>query len=191
MREKVNKKRNKKPKQSQQEREPSPEVEEEPEPLILDYDDSPETSKQDSDPTAAIENQLMQDVQVAAHSDLPLLPEDVESLPPLESKDVLVGAVIVFKRWTIDPKTVTPEISDYQTAVVEKEGDSGAGAGSFRLKFAARDVPTEQQVDADGERVKNARDGFRMEIDGEEEDESIWDCTFVELIGPKLLKGAE
>jgi len=191
MREKVNKKRNKKPKQSQQEREPSPEVEEEPEPLILDYDDSPETSKQDSDPTAAIENQLMQDVQVAAHSDLPLLPEDVESLPPLESKDVLVGAVIVFKRWTIDPKTVTPEISDYQTAVVEKEGDSGAGAGSFRLKFAARDVPTEQQVDADGERVKNARDGFRMEIDGEEEDESIWDCTFGELIGPKLLKGAE
>jgi hypothetical protein len=188
MREKLNKTRNKKNKK--REREATPEAQEEP-PLILDYDDPPETPKPDSDPTtAAIESQLMQDVQVAAQSDLPPLPDDVAALPELDSRDIQVGAIIVFKRWTLDAKTVTPLISSYMTAIVEKEGDSGAGAGTFRLKFAARDVPKVEEVDANGERVMTARDGFRMDIDGEE-DESIWDCTFQELIGPKLLKGAE
>lgn len=193
MRNKLNKKKNKKSKKNGPERESaSPQVEENTETLILDYDDSPDPTKQDSDHTAAIENQLIQDVQVAAQSDLPSLPEDVEALPALEPQDIQVGTIVVFKMWVINSKTVTPEFSEYRTAIVEKEGDSGNGAGSFRLRLAARDVPKEQKVDENGERVKSAKNGFQMDVHkDEEEDEGIWEGTFTELISPKLLKPVE
>jgi hypothetical protein len=191
MKNKQNKKKNNR--NSKQARPASPEAENNPDPLILDYDDCPDTSKQDSDPTAAaIENQLMQDVEVAAQVDLPSLPEDVETLPALLPADIQVGAIVVFKTWIINPNTVTPEFSDYKTAVVEKEGDSGNGVGSFRLRLAKRDVPRKLPVDENGEKVRSARDGFRMAVDGEEEveDDDVWEGGFTELIAPKLLKGA-
>ncbi|KAF2638184.1 hypothetical protein P280DRAFT_500007 [Massarina eburnea CBS 473.64] len=169
------------------------EEEEEAEKIILNYDDSPDTVKQDSDPTAAIESQLMQDVQVATHSDLPELPDDIASLPALQATDIAVGTIVAFKVWVIDPKTITPEITGYRTAVVEKEGDSGNGAGQFRLKLAERDVPKkENNVDEDGNKVRNAHDDFHMGGDDEdEEDLSLWEGVFAELVEPKLVKAAE
>lgn len=153
---------------------------------VLDYDDSPETMKAASDPTDAAESQILQEVELAAKNDLPLLPDDVESLPMLQPYDVQVGAVIVFKVYAIDPVTVTPHISDFKTATVEKEGDSGRGAGTFRLKLAGRDTPQK----ANGGSVHHAVSGFRMDDDDEDEDDSIWEGTFGELVEPKLLKAA-
>lgn len=160
---------------------------------ILDYDESPETVKAGSDPSDAIESQIQQDVELATKSDLPPLPEDVESLPSLQPHDIQVGAVVVFKLYAIDPVTVTPHISEYKTAVVEKEGDSGNGAGTFRLKLAERDVApkAEETVDDRGHTAKKAVNGFRMGDEDDEEDDSVWEGMFGELVEPKLLKAAE
>lgn len=196
MRESQARKKKKKGKQAQeQDQWPTDNVDEEPEETpILDYDDSPETVKAGSDPTDAIESQIMQDVQFATKSDLPPLPDDVGKLPALQPSHIQVGAVIVFKSWTIDPVTVTPHISAYKTAIVEKEGDSGHGAGTFRLKLAARDLTpkTENKLDQHGKPIKNAVSGFRMDSDeDEDEDEGIWEGTFAELVEPKQLKAAD
>lgn len=191
MREKMNKNKQKKGGRRSSARIPAGAAEDE-ETLILDYDDSPETLKQDSDPTAAIESQLMQDVQVAAKDDLPPLPEDVDTLTTLDPADIKVGAIVAFKLWVIDPETVTPQFSQYKTAVVEKEGDSGNGAGTFRLKLAERDIPKrEQGTDDDDDAARNTAEGFQLGENEDEVDESVWEGTFVELISPKLLKAAE
>lgn len=159
---------------------------------VLDYDDSPETMKAASDPSDAVESQILQEVELATKSDFPRLPEDVESLPTLQPHDIQVGAIVVFKVYAIDPVTVTPHISEYKTAIVEKEGDSGHGAGTFRLKLADRDIPHKagEVVDKKGRSVKNAVSGFRMydEDEDEDEDNSVWEGTFGELVEPKLLK---
>ncbi|PVI05669.1 hypothetical protein DM02DRAFT_516244 [Periconia macrospinosa] len=191
MREKAtkNRKKGKKRKRSPvRESLPSPEEEEEEEEeaLVLNYDDSTDTtSKQDSDHTAAIESQLLRDVEVAAKSDLPPLPEDVASLPALQTTDIQVGAVIAFKLWNIDPDTCTPEITDYKTAIVEKEGDSGKGAGQFRLKLAARDVARKKrEIMKRGNRVEVVEDASVLE------DASVWEGMFNELLEPKLVQAA-
>ncbi|KAL5411842.1 hypothetical protein PMIN03_004637 [Paraphaeosphaeria minitans] len=159
---------------------------------VLDYGDSPKTMKAASDPTDAAESQILQEVELAAKSDLPALPEDVETLPTLQPHDVQVGAVVVFKVYAIDPVTVTPHISEYKTATVEKEGDSGHGAGTFRLKLANRDIPAKasERLDERGHSVKNAVSGFRMNDEDEDEDDGVWEGMFGELVEPKLLKAA-
>ncbi|CAI6339476.1 unnamed protein product [Periconia digitata] len=163
---------------------------------ILNYDDSADTSKQDSDQTAVVESQILLDVEVAAQSDLPPLPVDPESLPPLQKSDIQVGAVVAFKLWVIDPETITPEITGYKTAKVEKEGDSGSGAGQFRLKLAARDVLRQgKKENKSGDREETARNPFKnfqtVETDEGEEDVSVWEGTFSELVEPRLVRAAE
>jgi hypothetical protein len=160
---------------------------------ILDYDDSPETMKAASDLTDAVESQIQQEVELASKADLPSLPEDIDSLPTLQPHGIQVGAVVAFKVYAIDPVTVTPHISEYKTAIVEKEGDSGHGAGTFRLKLADRDIPhkADQQVDERGGLVRSVVSGFQMDDEEDEEDDSIWEGTFGELVEPKLLKAAD
>jgi hypothetical protein len=187
MREKAAKKKNQKKRKSQEafpaEQE---EEEEEEEKIILNYDDVPATQA-DSEINAAIEDQLRQDVATAAEADLPSLPKDMSTLPDLKSSDMKAGAVIVCKFFTVNPVTVTPEISAYKTATVEQEGDSGPGAGTIQLKIAARDLPKkEKKFDSKGNRIYNAADALLMEEDGE--DEGMWYGQFGELLEPKLLK---
>ncbi|CAO2657975.1 Nn.00g072350.m01.CDS01 [Neocucurbitaria sp. VM-36] len=191
MREKVaNKKKGKKGKNNVPRDVPPAEEEEEEEKIILDYDDAPVTETADVEMNAAIENQLRQDVEIAAQTDLPALPDDISTLPDLTSSDIKEGAVIVSKFFAVNPITVTPEISNYKTAVVEREGDSGNGAGTIRLKIAQRDLPKkEKKFDSKGNRIYAAVNGFLMD-DDEEEDESLWEGQFSELLEPKLLKAA-
>ena len=188
-------KKKKKARQSQeQEQWPLDNVDQEPEETpMLDYDDSPETLKASSEPTDAIESQIMQDVQLAIKDDLPALPDDISVLPALQPSHIQVGAVVVFKIWTIDPVTVTPNISGYKTAIVDKEGDSGNGAGTFRLKLATRDIPnrTETKLDDQGKPIKSTFSGFSMADEEDEDDDGIWEGMFAELVEPKLLKAAE
>lgn len=170
--------------------EPEEEEEEEEEKIYLNYDDIPDEENPDAMIHAAIEDQLQQDIATAPQeqSDLPLLPADLTTLPDLTSADIKAGAVIVCRFFGVNPITVTPEISNYKTAIVDREGDSGTGAGTIRLRIAERDLPKkEKKFDGKGNRVYDAKDGFFMD-DGEEE--GLWSGMFGELLEGKLLKAA-
>jgi len=170
-------------------RESLPVEEEEEEKIFLDYDDTGATEKQDSEINAAIEEQLSQDVATAAQPDLPALPDDLSTLPDLTSGDVKAGAVIACKFFDINPITMTPEISGYKTALVKREGDSGYGAGTIRLKIAERDLPKrEKKFDKKGNRIYDAADQFYVEDDDEET--GLWEGQLAELLEPKLVKAA-
>ncbi|KAI8933561.1 hypothetical protein NX059_009295 [Plenodomus lindquistii] len=166
-------------------------LEDEEEKILLDYEDAPVEESPDIEINAAIENQLRHDVATAAQeTNLPPLPEDINTLPALTSTDIKEGAIIACKFFAVNPITITPEISDYKTAVVEKEGDSGNGAGTIQLKIAARDLPQrEKKFDKNGNRIYAAGDAFLM--DDEEEEEGLWEGQFGELLEAKLLKAAE
>jgi hypothetical protein len=185
----------KKKKGGRNKREPLPveveEEEEEEEKIYLDYDDTGATEDPDAPMStqAAIEDQLRQDVATATQADLPALPEDTSTLPDLNAGDMKEGAIIVCKFFSVNPKTITPEISDYKTAIVDREGDSGPGAGTIRLKIAQRDLPKrEKKFDSKGNRIYDAADQFYMEDEDEEED--LWEGQFSELLEPKLLQAA-
>jgi hypothetical protein len=188
MREKAAKKKQKKRGHAQQQTHPVEEEDEE-EKIILDYDDAPPASNDSEVMDAAIEDQLQQDLATAAQTDLPPLPEDMSTLPDLTAMDMKKGAIIACKFFTVNPITVTPEISGYKTASVEHEGDSGPGAGTIQLKLAARDlVKKEKKFDSKGNRIYNAADALLMESDDEEE--GLWEGHFGELLEAKLLKAA-
>jgi hypothetical protein len=165
------------------------EEEEEEDKIFLNYDDTPDFNP-DVEIHAAIEDQLQQDIATAAQEqdEFPPIPEDLDALPDLTSADIKVGAVIVCKFFGINPVTVTPETSDFKTAIVEQEGDSGGGAGTFRLRIAQRDLPKkEKKFNSKGQRVYDAKDGFFME---EDDEEGLWSGMFGELVQGKLLKTA-
>ncbi|KAF2030528.1 hypothetical protein EK21DRAFT_65271 [Setomelanomma holmii] len=188
MREKAEKKKQKNGRRKQRESMPvEQEEEEEVEKIYLDYDDTGATEHPDAKISAAIEDQLRQDVATAAQADPPSLPEDISTLPELSSGDIKKGAVIVCKFFAVNPITITPEVSGFKTAIVDQEGDSGNGAGTIRLKIAQRDLPKrEKKFDNKGNRIYDAADQFYME--DEEEDEGLWEGQFTELIEPKLLR---
>jgi hypothetical protein len=187
MRDKAMKKKQKRRSHVQQEA--TPVEDEEEEKIILDYDDAPTTNPESETINAAVEDQLRQDAALAAQSDLPRLPEDMSTLPDLTASDMKAGAVIACKFFTVNPVTVSPEISGYKTATVEQEGDSGPGAGTIQLKIALRDLPKrEKKFDSKGNRIYNAADALLMEEDDEEE--GLWEGQFGELLEAKLVKAA-
>ncbi|KAH4208636.1 hypothetical protein HBI95_093330 [Parastagonospora nodorum] len=166
--------------------------EEEEEKIFLDYDDTGATEDPDTimSTQAAIEDQLRQDVATAAQADLPQLPEDLTTLANLSAGDMKEGAIIVCKFFTVNPITITPEISGFKTAIVHQEGDSGPGAGTIRLKIAQRDLPKrDKKFDSKGNRIYDGADQFFVE-DEEEEDEGLWEGQFGELLEAKLLQAA-
>ncbi|EUC47814.1 hypothetical protein COCMIDRAFT_24368 [Bipolaris oryzae ATCC 44560] len=192
MREKAAKKKQKKkqshaPQQTYATQEEDEEDEEEK--IILDYDDAPAANNESEIIDAAIEDQLQQDLATAGQIDLAPLPEDMSTLPDLTAADMKKGAIIACKFFTVNPITVTPEISGFKTATVEHEGDSGPGAGTIQLRIAARDlVKKEKKFDGKGNRVYNAADALLMESDDEED--GLWEGQFGELLEAKLVKAA-
>lgn len=184
IREKADKKKQKKIRK--QHRETLDIEEDEEEKIILDYDDVSMVDNPDSKIQDAVEDQLRQDEATAAESDLPLLPDDISALPDLSPSDIKKGAVVVSKFFAVNPITISPEISDYKTATVECEGDSGNGAGTIRLKLAQRDLPQkEKKFDRKGNRIYDVAENFFVD----DEDEGLWEGQFNELIEPKLLQG--
>ncbi|KAH7390835.1 hypothetical protein DE146DRAFT_662875 [Phaeosphaeria sp. MPI-PUGE-AT-0046c] len=188
MREKADKKKQKKGGKKKRESQVV-EQEEEEEKIYLDYDDTGNTEDPDAQDKAAIDDQLRQDAATAAQSDLPLLPDDMSSLADLIPANIQKGAIIACKFFTVNPVTITPEISGFKTATVDREGDSGNGAGTIRLKLAQRDLPKrEKKFDNHGNRLYDAMDQFYMEAG--EEDEDVWEGQFGELLEAKLLQAA-
>lgn len=167
--------------------EPQPVVEDEEERIFLDYNDSPAGEDMDKEVNAQIEHQILEDSAAGTELDLPNLPEDMNSLPELSGGDIRKGAVIACKFFAVNPITITPEISGYKTAIVEKEGDSGNGAGTIQLRIAQRDLPKRQKkFGSKGERIYDAADGLLMEDD--DVDEALWEGHFAELLEAKLLR---
>jgi hypothetical protein len=188
MKEKADKKKKKSQRNKQKALPVQEEESEEEEKIFLDYDDTGATEDPEAT-TAAIEDQLRQDVETAAQENLPPLPEDMSTLPDLKPGDITAGAIIVCKFFSVNPITITPEISNYKTAIVDREGDSGHGAGTIRLKIAQRDLPKrEKKFDSRGNRIYDAADQFYMEDD--EEEEGLCEVHFGELLEPKLLQAA-
>jgi hypothetical protein len=187
MKEKADKKK-KKSQRNKQKALPVQEESEEEEKIFLDYDDTGATEDPEAT-TAAIEDQLRQDVETAVQENLPPLPEDMSTLADLKPGDITAGAIIVCKFFSVNPITITPEISNYKTAIVDQEGDSGHGAGTIRLKIAQRDLPKrEKKFDSRGNRIYDAADQFYMEDD--EEEEGLCEVHFGEMLEPKLLQAA-
>lgn len=119
-------------------------------------------------------------------TDLPHLPEDLESVPALSKDDVVAGAIIAFKQLDMSKATNwQPQISEYRVAKVDKLLEDG----TISIQLAKRDREhREIAVDENGVREYS---GLEMpDDDGETEDDGIRNLPFEDLLEPKLLSGA-
>lgn len=120
--------------------------------------------------------------------DLPLLPDDLTSVPDLVESEVREGAIIAFKQLDVSKATNwQPQVSKYRVAEV----DSVMEDGTISVRLAKRDRERrEPNVNEDGVREYS---GFEMPgfEDEESEDDGFRRVSFGELIEPKLLQPAE
>jgi hypothetical protein len=121
--------------------------------------------------------------------DLPSLPADVETLPELKERDLVPGAVIVFKWLECSQATNwTPVMSAHRTAKVLQVLEEGL----LEVELAIRDRDVRDiKYDKDGKRVyekfeMNAGDG-----DGDGVDHGFREIWFADMVKPKLLRAPE
>lgn len=113
--------------------------------------------------------------------DLPPLPDDINSLPPL-TKPVLLHTVITFRQLTMDAN-YAPILADYRTAIVDEVDDQVRDGPFLVLKLAIRDR-LKRNVDEMGEKVLR-----KFEMPGNnDDDEGIIELMFGELLEPKVVK---
>lgn len=116
-------------------------------------------------------------------TDLPNLPEDLDSLPALSKDRVTAGAIIAFKQLDMSKATKwQPQISEYRVAKVDKLLEDG----NISIELAKRDREyREIAVDENGVREYS---GLEMPgDDGEAEDDGIRNLPFEDLLEAKLL----
>lgn len=141
------------------------------------YDDT-------TQPQNANNNQVADTImeEIESVDDLPPLPEDISSLPPL-TKPVLLQTVIAFKQLTMDAN-YTPILADYRTAIIEEVDDQVQGGPFLVVKLAIRDR-LKRNVDKEtGEKVLR-----KFEMPGNsDDDEGRIELMFEELLEPKVVK---
>lgn len=120
-------------------------------------------------------------------TDLPSLPKDPTTCPPLTREVAKVGTVIAFKQLEMSAETNwQPNISDYRTAMVDEITENG----DLYMTPAKRDRPNKQAEydERNGERLysKFEMPGFNND-DGNEHLE----ISFDELISPILLRAVD
>jgi hypothetical protein len=119
-------------------------------------------------------------------TDLPHLPEDLDSVPVLSMDNAAAGAIIAFKQLDMSKATNwQPQISEYRVAKVDKLLEDG----TISIQLAKRDREyREAAVDENGVREYS---GLEMpgddEDDSEAEDDGIRNLPFEDLLDPKLL----
>jgi hypothetical protein len=149
--------------------------------IQLDYDE----------PSGLQANGASEDVtgnQAPPSDDLPLLPDNLTSVPDLVADRVEQGAIIAFKQLDMSKATNwQPKVSEYRVAEVE----SVAEDGTISLWLAKRD--REQRKPTDDEDGGREYSGFEMPGFDDEvsEDDGFRQVSFGELIEPKLLQAAE
>lgn len=146
---------------------------------ILNYDD--ETENLDSSMVQGeVESQIMNDI--AAASDLPLLPATLDNLQPLTVADIVPGTVIAYKVLEVSAATSwAPAISPYKTAMIVK--DNELSGSTFKVELALRDR-VQPKYDDKGERVFEK---FEMIMEADEQDDGIRVLSFEELYEPKIV----
>jgi hypothetical protein len=117
--------------------------------------------------------------------DLPSLPRDVATLPPLQSTEVKPGMVITWKQLLMSKATNwQPQLSSTTAVVIAFDND-----GTLRVMLAKRDREEDKQYDAEtGRRVY---DRFEMPSDSDNEaesDDGRRELAWAELIEPRLVQ---
>lgn len=137
------------------------------------YDDTTNTNDNQTADTIMEESEPV--------NDLPLLPEDIDSLSRL-TKPVLPHTVIAFKQLTMDAN-YTPILAGYRTAIVDEVDDQVQDGPFLVLKLAVRDR-LKRDVDEMGEKVLRK---FEMP-DNNDDDEGRIELMFGELLEPRVVK---
>lgn len=147
----------------------------------LEYDEQPSQVNGAAEDTTG-------DQGAPSTDDLPLLPDDLTSVPDLVEDEVRQGAIIAFKQLDMSKATNwQPQISKYRVAEV----DSVMEDGTISVRLAKRDRERrEENVNEDGVREYSGFEmpGFEDEVS---EDDGFRKVSFGELIEPKLLRPAE
>lgn len=120
-------------------------------------------------------------------TDLPSLPEDPTTCPPLTREIAKPGAVIAFKQLEMSAETNwQPKISDFRTAIVDQITEKG----DLCMTPAKRDRRNKQAEydDQTGERLYTK---FEMPGYNDEDDDVNLEISFDELITPILIRFAD
>ncbi|KAK4985123.1 hypothetical protein LTR66_008271 [Elasticomyces elasticus] len=119
--------------------------------------------------------------------DLPALPPDIATLPPLSISTAEPGDIVTFKQLEVSAATGwTPAISAQRTASIVSIDNT-----QVELKLAKRDLPNKvKEYDDNGNRVYAKFEMADLSED-EEEDEGTLEVSWDELVEPRLLAKAE
>ncbi|KIH91199.1 hypothetical protein SPBR_01443 [Sporothrix brasiliensis 5110] len=140
---------------------------------------------------------------VAEDEELPPLPADITSLPPLQLGDAVEGMIVTWKNWVLSEKTNwQPQVADVTGKVVGVDADGT----KLRVVLARRDrdldrKPEKQYDEETGERVYGRFDGPDMEDEGDdrggEHDEEAQEAdtghrslVLADMLEPRILQAA-
>ena len=163
---------------------------------VTEAKDRPVESVRSDDYQIAVDKQLMRDAfthistSVPLVDDLPILPEDMSTLPALTRQVAGPGAVIAFKQLDMSQDTNwQPLVSIYRTAMIIEVLEDDF----FRVSLAQRDRPKAyvQYDEKSGERIysKFEMPDFENEHDVEEENGTV-ELSLADMIDPKVVKFA-
>ena len=120
-----------------------------------------------------------------AVEDLPALPEDLNSLTPLERGDALPGMIITWKQWTLSKAT------QWQPLVASVTGEvlPGSEENGLQVRLAVRDwEQNEKQFDEEtGQRIYDKFEAPDMDDEEEDVDDGHRVLTWEEMIEPRVL----
>ncbi|KAJ5565327.1 hypothetical protein N7513_001569 [Penicillium frequentans] len=126
--------------------------------------------------------------QIAVVDDLPVFPNDPNSVADLQECEAKPGAIIAFRQLDMSKETNwQPRMSEYRVAEVQK-----IDKGTIHVRLAVRDwKPKQDAVDPEDDEPRQYS-GFEMPgFDDEEgEDDGLRELAYAELSDPKLLKAA-
>jgi hypothetical protein len=131
--------------------------------------------------------------QNAEHvEDLPLLPDDITTLPTADSDDAKEGTILAFKQLEMSANFI-PEMTGYRTAKIIKHITNAPG-GQMLIRLALRDRTTREpkKYDENGNRIYK---GLEMPLSDDESDEESEDSGdrmlyFADLVDPRIVRMA-
>ncbi|ERT00378.1 hypothetical protein HMPREF1624_03749 [Sporothrix schenckii ATCC 58251] len=173
-------------------------------------DDSDDSSSSSSDGDSDDDEQdeeagveTSEETVVAEDEELPPLPANIASLPPLQLGDAVEGMIVTWKNWVLSEKTNwQPQVADVTGKVVGVDADGT----KLRVVLARRDrdldrKPEKQYDEETGERVYGRFDGPDMEDEGDdrggEHDEAAQEAdtghrslVLADMLEPRILQAA-
>ncbi|KAK3935584.1 hypothetical protein QBC46DRAFT_397159 [Diplogelasinospora grovesii] len=148
--------------------------------VTLNYDDEPDRIEERSRPEPVPGT-------VDGPSDLPPVPDDLSTLPPLQEGEARPGMILTWKHWLLSKATNwQPQVSCATGLVVDASDNN-----SLRVLLAKRDWNLgryEKTYDDDGNRVYDKFEAPGMGDDDDAEEDGYRTVQFSELIEPRILQ---